>query len=1058
MNETAIKYAKEFISKALALRDSHQKEDILRYNQVSYLKLMFDPNTKWVRDHIDGSEKSVHLIRGNRHVVGFVDSCIDSIAIEYERDLRVQTIFDEGFRQVKEYCASLVRDHVDINMIIGILSDTLSWHVYSVNPTPGLPVESYNEDNIELIEIDNLDVKKPSDKDALLLLDFLPKYLGRVESRFVTGANLYKDFGLTSEYSSPYLQEISVFVREAISARPDYFQMVQNLWHSFVEGLDSTDSSEDTYISGYYISNLGKLLCANFIEKRALLSDDNELEQIINGSFFENRGYLNFVEYDYFGWLNESSLIQRVLPIMHKIQNELVVYNFQTTPQEDLFGNIMVQMSERSQRLLLGQELTPQWLAKKVVNKVRDMIDGQEPSFIDMCCGSGSMIIETLKSVIGSITGDRDPLIVADLLTRAATGFDIDPLAVILAKINWIITVRDISNKYGITALYIPIYHADSLFINTPVTSGKVFNQEILRMKMHDRYVDLPAFLISPINQNIFDEIVDTCYQHINETKMSYDTLHHLISDILNNRETELDEEQIDAISRFASDLYNNMYDLNVRGQNGLWSYLIKNSFRPSLITANFNGIVSNTPWLAMSKLASNPYKEDLANMASYYNIKPTGPSFLHLELATVFLIHAIDKFLAEDAAFGCILPETILAGKQHEKFRSGNYRSGTTTLNVDIDEIWNLPIDTFKNRAIAIFGCKSPKIQKDVFSGQTFLSPEEARLEPYHVYHGEDRTVWSQCIVTTDHGIFDAYSFKQGADILPRYLMFFDLQSRGANYTVTNLNINSRYAYFLSTMHKGADYSLPTSMVNKSLFHPVMISNIVTPFSISEMPLAFLPVQKDSNNCWRRYTEEEKALLSRTDRNLISTIKREFGIFKDDSTADIYALSVNWRNKLSQQNFSNDGYLVVYGAGGKSVCASYVNLSSLPNIPVVDQTLYWCRVDTEDEAVYMVALLNNEQLTNSISAFQPRGRFGARHIHSLASSSLPAFNLADESHLSLVRITRQLISELNTALESTNYRDPNRGPIASRRVKINRILKTLPSYQDYNDACNEIL
>ena len=32
----------------------------------------------------------------------------------------------------------------------------------------------------------------------------------------------------------------------------------------------------------------------------------------------------------------------------------------------------------------------------------------------------------------------------AVLLTRAATGFDIDPLAVILAKINWIITVRDI--------------------------------------------------------------------------------------------------------------------------------------------------------------------------------------------------------------------------------------------------------------------------------------------------------------------------------------------------------------------------------------------------------------------------------------------------------------------------------------------------------------------------------------------------------------------------------------------------------------------------------------
>lgn len=100
--------------------------------------------------------------------------------------------------------------------------------------------------------------------------------------------------------------------------------------------------------------------------------------------------------------------------------------------------------------------------------------------------------------------------------------------------------------------------------------------------------------------------------------------------------------------------------------------------------------------------------------------------------------------------------------------------------MNVDIDEIWNLPNDTFKNRAIAIFGCKSPRIQKDVFSGQTFFSPEEARLEPYHVYHGGDRTVWSQCIVSTEHGIFDAYPFKQGADILPRYLMFLIYKVEG--------------------------------------------------------------------------------------------------------------------------------------------------------------------------------------------------------------------------------------------------------------------------------------
>jgi methylase of polypeptide subunit release factors len=81
-----------------------------------------------------------------------------------------------------------------------------------------------------------------------------------------------------------------------------------------------------------------------------------------------------------------------------------------------------------------------------------------------MCCGSGSIVAAVLKEALR-----RNPEITLGGLVRASTGFDVDPLAVILAKTTWVVTLA--SQLQGATDdVVIPIYHADSLFATTPVT------------------------------------------------------------------------------------------------------------------------------------------------------------------------------------------------------------------------------------------------------------------------------------------------------------------------------------------------------------------------------------------------------------------------------------------------------------------------------------------------------------------------------------------------------------------------------------------------------------
>ena len=85
---TTIEYARQFILKAQKLQNEHANETIIRDNFTSYLRNMFPENTKWVNYHIEGAETHIHLVRNNRPVSGFIDNCIDSTAIEYEKDLK----------------------------------------------------------------------------------------------------------------------------------------------------------------------------------------------------------------------------------------------------------------------------------------------------------------------------------------------------------------------------------------------------------------------------------------------------------------------------------------------------------------------------------------------------------------------------------------------------------------------------------------------------------------------------------------------------------------------------------------------------------------------------------------------------------------------------------------------------------------------------------------------------------------------------------------------------------------------------------------------------------
>ena len=124
-----------------------------------------------------------------------------------------------------------------------------------------------------------------------------------------------------------------------------------------------------------------------------------------------------------------------------------------------------------------------------------------------------------------------------------------------------------------------------------------------------------------------------------------------LVDALIHTQQLDVELDLRRRVGAAVFELARRMSDLALANRNGIWAFVLRNTYRPGLLAGSFNGLVSNPPWLAMSQLAENPYKTQLSARAAQYDIAPGGASHLHLELATTFLLHAIDRYLCPNAA-----------------------------------------------------------------------------------------------------------------------------------------------------------------------------------------------------------------------------------------------------------------------------------------------------------------------------------------------------------------------------------------------------------------------
>ena len=245
-------------------------------------------------------------------------------------------------------------------------------------------------------------------------------------------------------------------------------------------GLPDGDPARFLFAVHTYFAVVTKLVAYSAVGRQAVplglglgdwvgLDDDTlrvRARNLESGGLFATLGLRNFLEADFFGWY-VGMWSAHVANAIRGIADALDEYDpgsVEARPEltRDLLKGLYQYLLPRALRHRLGEYYTPDWLAQIAIDEAGFTGEpGQR--FIDPACGSGTFPVLAIARIKAQASGQPvDPRALLRRILNDVGGFDLNPLAVIAARANYVLALGDLL-AHRTTDLDIPIYLADSV-------------------------------------------------------------------------------------------------------------------------------------------------------------------------------------------------------------------------------------------------------------------------------------------------------------------------------------------------------------------------------------------------------------------------------------------------------------------------------------------------------------------------------------------------------------------------------------------------------------------
>lgn len=402
------------------------------------------------------------------------------------------------------------------------------------------------------------------------------------------------------------------------------------------------------------------------IRKLADTATPDELRQelenlILRGGMFKEFKITNFLEGDFFTWyLNEWN--EKVSDSFHALVERLSQYDprslsVEPTESRDLLKHLYQQLFPKTVRHDLGEYYTPDWLAEHVLNEVG--YDGNPKTrLLDPACGSGTFLVLALQRALDYYKEHREGLMLgdADLLKRFQSnivGFDLNPLAVMTARTNYLLAVRSLIGTVG--AFEIPVYLCDSVV--TPAMYWDLFTKKVAKV---------PCSPLKPPHLPVPREIAvdhDTVrrYADVLERAVKDGYSPEVFVQTCKDRGIPIEHEELHHT------LLATLQELAQNDKNGIWARIIKNNFAP-LFEGEFDLVVGNPPWVNWESLPQD-YRNSMKELWRDYGLFSLSGSEGRLgggkkDISMLFVYNCADYYLRSAGKLGFVITQTVFKTK----------------------------------------------------------------------------------------------------------------------------------------------------------------------------------------------------------------------------------------------------------------------------------------------------------------------------------------------------------------------------------------------------------
>ena len=405
------------------------------------------------------------------------------------------------------------------------------------------------------------------------------------------------------------------------------------------------------------------------------------LEKMEGGGIFKEIGIANFLEGDFFRWyldIWDDSIYEAVREIVNALSNySLVTLDVDPESTRDLLKKLYQQLMPGELRHSLGEYYTPDWLAERLLvmlcgerryqKNVADVIPDKR--LLDPACGSGTFLVIAIKRIREYAADNMLPESqVLDKVLSNVVGFDLNPLAVISARTNYLLALGGLlQHRRG--NIDIPVYLCDSVM--TPQEGRDLFEQGILRFNTAVGPFSLPKSLIAA---NLIDILSNLLEESV---KLQLDNK-QFVKKLCQNTPLMPDQDTKDI--EVVTDLYEKLLSLEKQGINGIWARIIKNAFAP-LYAKEFDYIAGNPPWVNWESLPGN-YRQSTKRLWEEHGLFPHHGMDTILgkgkkDISMLMTYVSMDKYLKNGGKLGFVITQSVFktsgAGQGFRRFRLGN-------------------------------------------------------------------------------------------------------------------------------------------------------------------------------------------------------------------------------------------------------------------------------------------------------------------------------------------------------------------------------------------------